>query len=69
MHDCSMDNCRDEYWNSHRNLSLIHIYKSTGIASRLGISGAPAVAFIKDGKLAGVLTEGITEEALEAGIR
>lgn len=45
------------------------IYKSTGIASRLGISGAPAVAFIKDGKLAGVLTEGITEEALEAGIR
>lgn len=45
------------------------IYKSTGIASRLGISGAPAVAFIKDGKLAGVLTEGITEEALEAGIK
>ena len=45
------------------------IYKSTGIASRLGISGAPAVAFIKGGKLAGVLTEGITEEALEAGIR
>lgn len=45
------------------------IYKSTGIASRLGISGAPAVAFIKDGKLAGVLTEGITEEALEAGVR
>ena len=45
------------------------IYKSTGIASRLGISGAPAVAFIKDGKLTGVLTEGITEEALEEGIK
>lgn len=42
------------------------VYKSAGIANRLGITTVPSVAFIRDGKLAGVLTEEITKEALEA---
>lgn len=49
-------------------VTKVDIYKSAGIANRLGIEAGPAVAFIKDGKLAGVLSEGITEQALEAGI-
>lgn len=49
-------------------VTKVDIYKSAGIANRLGIDTVPAVAFVKDGKLAGVLKDGITEEALEAGI-
>lgn len=49
-------------------VTKVDIYKSAGIANRLGIDAVPAVAFVKDGKLAGVLKDGITEEALEAGI-
>lgn len=47
-------------------VTKVDIYKSNGIATRLGITTAPAVAFIKDGKLDKVITEGITREALEA---
>lgn len=49
-------------------VTKVDIYKSAGIANRLGIDAVPAVAFVKDGKLAGVLKDGITEDALEAGI-
>ncbi len=49
-------------------VTKVDIYKSNGIATRLGITTAPAVAFIKDGKLHKVVTEGITKEVLEAGL-
>ena len=41
------------------------MYKSNGIAQRLGIDTVPAVAAIKDGKVVGTLTEGISVESLE----
>ena len=49
-------------------VTKVDIYKSAGIANRLGITTVPSVAFIKDGKLAGVLTEDITKEALKAAL-
>ncbi len=49
-------------------VTKVDIYKSTGIATRLGINTAPAVAFIKDGKLNKVITEGISKETLEANL-
>ncbi len=49
-------------------VTKVDIYKSTGIANRLGINTAPAVAFIKDGKLDKVITEGISRETLEANL-
>lgn len=53
---------------SNIKVSKVDIYKSTGIASRLGISAVPSVAFIQNGKLAGVLTGQITRQALEDGL-
>ena len=50
---------------SNIKVTKVDIYKSTGIASRLGISAVPSVAFIQNGKLAGVLTGQITRQALE----
>ena len=41
------------------------VYKSNGIAVRLGVDAVPAVVAIKDGQAAGVLTEGITVESME----
>ena len=46
-------------------VSKVDVYKSNGIAQRLGIDAVPAAAAIKDGKVAGILTEGITAESLE----
>lgn len=53
---------------SNIKVTKVDIYKSTGIASRLGISAVPSVAFIQNGKLAGVLTGQITRQALEDGL-
>lgn len=50
-------------------VTKVDIYKSAGIANRLGVDTVPAVAFIREGKLAATLTEGITAEALESGIK
>lgn len=49
-------------------VTKVDIYKSTGIAARLGITDAPSVAFIKNGRLANVLSGNITKEALESGL-
>ena len=46
-------------------MTKVEVYKSNGIAQRLGINTVPAAAAIKDGKVAGILTEGITAESLE----
>ena len=53
---------------SNIKVTKVDIYKSTGIVSRLGISAVPSVAFIQNGKLAGVLTGQITRQALEDGL-
>lgn len=46
-------------------VSKIDVYKSNGIAVRLGVSDVPCAVAIKDGKISGILTENISEEALE----
>lgn len=50
-------------------VSKIDIYKSNGIAVRLGVSDVPCAVYIKNGKIAGTLSEHITEDALEALIK
>lgn len=47
----------------------VDIYKSAGIAKRLGVSTFPSVAIIKDGKLSEVITENISEEAILNAIK
>lgn len=46
-------------------VSKIDVYKSNGIAVRLGVSDVPCAVAIKDGEISGILTENISEEALE----
>ena len=46
-------------------VTRIDVYKSNGLAVRLGVTDAPAVVYIKDGKIAGTLTSDITKEAVE----
>lgn len=55
----------EEKYAGSVKVSKVDIYKSTGIANRLGISSVPSVVFIKEGKIVGTLTEGITAETLE----
>ena len=49
-------------------VAKVDIYKSSGIADRLGVSAVPAVAFIQEGKLKQVLYDNITEAALKKGL-
>lgn len=46
-------------------VTKIDTYKSNGLAVRLGVTDAPCVVTIKDGKVADTLSTGITAEALE----
>ena len=46
-------------------VNKVDVYKSNGIAVRLGVEAVPAAVAIRDGRIAGVLTEGITAEAME----
>ena len=50
-------------------VTKIDTYKSNGLAVRLGITEAPAVVYIKDGKVVSTLTSGITAEAIEALVK
>ncbi len=47
-------------------VTKVDIYKSSGIAARLGVDQVPSVAFIKDGKVEKIITSLITEETLKA---
>lgn len=47
-------------------VNRVDVYKSEGIARRLGVADIPAAVYIKEGKAAGSLTGGITLESLEA---
>lgn len=46
----------------------VDIYKSAGIASRLGVSQVPCIVKIKDGKIEKIIRENICEEELAAAI-
>jgi len=50
-------------------VTKIDTYKSNGLAVRLGVTEAPAVVYIKDGKVVSTLTSGITAEAIEALVK
>ena len=50
-------------------VSKVDVYKSNGIATRLGVSDVPCAVAIKDGKIAGTLSSNITAEALEALVK
>ena len=49
-------------------VTKVDIYKSAGIANRLGISSAPSVVIIRNGKIDKVLTENICEDELASSI-
>ncbi|MEG2073602.1 MAG: FAD-dependent oxidoreductase, partial [Angelakisella sp.] len=56
----------EEKYMGKVKVTKVDIYKSEGIANRLGVKTSPCVVAIKGGKQAGVLTENITEESLKA---
>ena len=56
----------EEKYAGQIKVTKVDIYKSEGIANRLGVSSFPCVVHIKDGKIAGVLSENITAESIEA---
>lgn len=47
----------------------VDIYKSTGIANRLGVKEVPCVVTIKDGKIDKVISENISEEEIAATLQ
>ncbi|WP_418666594.1 FAD-dependent oxidoreductase [Allofournierella sp.] len=47
-------------------VNRVDVYKSEGIARRLGVAEIPAAVYIKEGKVAGALTGTVTLESLEA---
>ncbi|MEG0943042.1 MAG: FAD-dependent oxidoreductase [Angelakisella sp.] len=56
----------EEKYAGKVKVTKVDIYKSEGIANRLNVKTAPCIVAIKDGKLAGVLSENITEESIKA---
>lgn len=48
------------------NVARVDVYKSDGIAKRVGVDTFPSVAYLNEGKLAKVLAEEITAEAIAA---
>ena len=46
-------------------MNKVDIYKSNGIAVRLGVDAVPAAVAIKNGQAAGSLTKGLTVESME----
>lgn len=58
----------EEFEKKHQGkvkVNRIDVYKSNGLAVRLGVSEVPCAVAIKDGEIIGKLTEGICVEALE----
>ena len=50
-------------------VTKVDIYKSTGIANRLGVKDVPSIVTIKDGKIDKVITGNICEEEIAATIQ
>jgi thioredoxin reductase (NADPH) len=61
----------EKYENDYQGkikVTKVDIYKSAGLANRLGISQVPCIVTIKDGKVDRVIIENICEEELAASI-
>ncbi|WZL71649.1 FAD-dependent oxidoreductase [Clostridiaceae bacterium 35-E11] len=61
----TIEKMEDEYKGKVR-VTKVDIYKSTGIANRLGVKEVPSVITIKDGKIDKVISENISEEEIAA---
>lgn len=55
----------EEKYGESINVTKVDIYKSQGIAERLGVRKFPAVIFINENKVVGMLTEDIKAETIE----
>lgn len=62
-----MEKIEAEYGDKVR-VTKVDIYKSAGIANRLGVPQVPCVVKIKDGKMCGFIKENICEQELAAAI-
>jgi thioredoxin reductase (NADPH) len=49
-------------------VTKVDIYKSTGIANRLGVNQVPCLVVIKDGKISEVIKENICAEEIAATV-
>ena len=61
----------EKYENEYQGkikVTKVDIYKSAGLANRLGINQVPCVVTIKDGKVNKIITENICEQELAASI-
>lgn len=56
----------EEKYSDSMRVTRVDIYKSEGIAARLNVKTSPCVVAIENGKVKGILSEGITLEAIEA---
>lgn len=56
----------EEKYSDSMRVTRVDIYKSEGIATRLNVKTSPCVVAIENGKVKGILSEGITLEAIEA---
>ena len=50
------------------SVAKVDIYKSDGIARRLGISQFPAVALVENGRIVKTMTEHVNEDSIHAFI-
>ncbi|AOT69404.1 FAD-dependent oxidoreductase [Geosporobacter ferrireducens] len=58
----------EEEYKGKARFTKVDIYKSAGIANRLGVKDVPCIVMIKDGKISEVFTDGFTENEIAATI-
>lgn len=56
----------EEKYKGKVKVTKVDVYKSKGLADRLGVAEIPAVVYIKEGKIANTLVADITMERVEA---
>jgi len=54
----------DEDFSQQYNINKIDVYKSKGLANRLGVKEFPAVVIIKDGKVDQTIKHNITLQTI-----
>lgn len=58
----------ERFEQSHQSevrVTKVDVYKSPGLASKLGIDSVPSIVYLVDGKIQSVITENISEEMLK----
>lgn len=53
-----------EQSHSDVRVTKVDVYKSPGLAAKLGIDSVPSIVYLDDGKIQRVITEKINEEIL-----